>query len=29
MARLRRKLLAPPKDTCPMVPPHLRNRFKL
>jgi predicted DCC family thiol-disulfide oxidoreductase YuxK len=28
MARLRRKLLAPPTDTCPLVPPPLRNRFK-
>lgn len=28
VARLRRKLLAPPKDACPLVPPALRSRFR-
>ena len=28
IASLRRKLLAPPPDTCPLVPPALRSRFR-
>jgi len=27
VARLRRRLFAPPPDTCPLVPPALRSRF--
>jgi predicted DCC family thiol-disulfide oxidoreductase YuxK len=27
VARIRRRLFAPPAGTCPVVPPHLRNRF--
>jgi predicted DCC family thiol-disulfide oxidoreductase YuxK len=29
VARLRRRLFLPPPDVCPMIPPHLRERFYL
>ena len=29
IARIRLRLFAPPKDTCPMLPPHLRERFSI